>query len=65
MFFLKRLKKSTPEEDQAFRERMQEEKVGFKDALAMVFSAFLTLVLPCLLILIVLCGICMLIFGIF
>ena len=65
MFFRKRLRKSTPEEDKAFRERMQEENVGFKDALAMVISAFVTLVLPSLLVLLALCGICMLIFGIF
>lgn len=50
-FFSKRLKKSTKEEDQAFRDRMQEEKVSLKDGLAMVLSAYVTLVLPCLLIL--------------
>ena len=54
LFFKKRLKKSTPEEDQQFRNMMQENGVGFKDGMAMIFSALLVIVLPCLLIL---CGI--------
>ncbi|MBQ8208501.1 MAG: hypothetical protein IJZ89_07200 [Clostridia bacterium] len=67
MFFFskrKRLKKSTPEEDMVFSEAMREEKVGFKDGLAMIVSAFLVLVLPCLLILVGICIIGMLLFGI-
>ena len=64
-FFRKRLKKSTPEEEKAFRERMQEEKLGFKDTWAMILSALLVLVLPCLLVLLVLSGLAMLILGIF
>ncbi len=51
LFLKKRLKKSTPEEDQQFRELMQENDVGFKDGMAMILSAFLVIVLPCLLIL--------------
>lgn len=54
LFFKKRLKKSTPEEDEQFRELMQQNDVGFKDGMAMILSAFLVIVLPCLLIL---CGI--------
>ncbi len=57
LFFKKRLKKSTPEEDQQFRELMQQNDVGFKDGMAMILSAFLVIVLPCLL---VLCGIAVL-----
>lgn len=57
LFFKKRLKKSTPEEDQQFRNMMQESGVGFKDGMAMIFSAFLVIVLPCLLIL---CGMALL-----
>ena len=57
LFFKKRLKKSTPEEDKQFRELMQENDVGFKDGMAMILSAFLVIVLPCLLIL---CGIALL-----
>ena len=62
MFFLrKRLKKSTPEEEKAFREQLQEE-IEPKDTLAMIISALLMLDLPCLLVLLVICGIAMLIF---
>lgn len=61
LFFRKRLKKSTPEQEKAFREQLQEE-IEPKDTLAMIISALLTLVLPCLLVLCVLCGIAMLIF---
>lgn len=63
LFFRKRLKKSTPEEEAAFSQRMQEEKVGFKDGLAMIVSAFFMLVLPSLLILVALAGAVMLLFG--
>ena len=52
LFFRKRLRKSTPEEEQKFHEDMQNAGVKFKDKLAMVLSAYLVIVLPCLLILI-------------
>lgn len=55
--FFKRLKKSTKEQEAAFREQMQEEKVGWKDGLAMVIAGFLTIVLPCLLVLLIICGV--------
>ena len=55
--FLKRLKKSTKEQENAFREQMQEEQVGWKDGLAMVIAGFLTIVLPCLLVLLLVCGV--------
>ena len=61
-FFSKKLKKATREEEEAFREKLQEEKVSFKDGLAMVIAAFLTVVLPCILILLVFCGIAFLLF---
>jgi len=54
--FSKRLKKATKEDEAAFRKQMQDEKVGWKDGFAMVIAAFLTIVLPCLLILLVICG---------
>ncbi len=53
----KKLKKATPESDEKLRENMEENDVGFSDGLAMAFSAFLTIVLPCALIL---CGIALL-----
>lgn len=52
LFFRKRLRKSTPEEFKRFQEDMQNEGVKFKDKVAMVLSAYLIIVLPCLLILI-------------
>ena len=55
--FFSRLKKSTKEQEAAFREQMQEEKVGWKDGLAMVVAGFLTIVLPCLLVLLIICGV--------
>ena len=55
--FFKRLKKTTKEQEAAFREQMQEEKVGWKDGLAMVIAGFLTIVLPCLLVLLIICGV--------
>lgn len=57
LFFKKRLRKSSPEEDEQFRELMQQHDVGFKDGMAMILSAFLVIVLPCLLLL---CGIAVL-----
>lgn len=54
--FFKRLKKSTKEQEADFREQMQNENVGWKDGLAMVIAGFLTIVLPCLLILLLICG---------
>ena len=50
----KRLKKSTPEEEKEFEERMSDEKLTFKDKLAMIISAILIIVLPCLVILLAL-----------
>ena len=57
LFFKKRLRKSSPEEDKQVRELMQQHDVGFKDGMAMILSAFLVIVLPCLLLL---CGIAVL-----
>lgn len=62
-FFWKRLKKSTPEQEEEFRQRMQEENVGWKDTLAIILSAFLTLVLPCLLVLLALGGLMLWLFS--
>ncbi len=44
--FLKRLKKSTPQQEAEFRERM--EQVPFLDKLIMIGTAFVVIVLPCL-----------------
>lgn len=65
MFFhRKKLKKSTPEEDRNFRERLHENGVGFSDTFAMIVAAFFTIVLPCAIILVVICLLGMLLFGV-
>ena len=48
----KRLRKSTPEEDERFGKMLEEEKVGWKDRFAMMLSAYVVIVIPCLLVLI-------------
>lgn len=55
--FFKRLKKSTKEQEEAFRQQMQDENMGWKDGLAMVIAGFITIVLPCLLVLLLICGV--------
>lgn len=59
----KRLKKSTPEEEKEFSNMMEEEKVGWKDRLAMMLSAYVVIVIPCLLILIFMCVFMLWVFG--
>lgn len=59
----RRLKKSTEEEDQQFSERMRELKSSPKDMIAMIFSAFVVIVLPCLLVLLAFAFLIMLLFG--
>jgi len=63
LFFRKRLKKATKEDEERLARAMEENNVGFKDKIAMVISAFLVLVLPSLLVLLALAGIAMLMFG--
>ena len=58
-----RLKKSTPEQEEDFKERMSDENVSLKDRFAMMISAFLMLVLPSILVLGVLVFIMLWIFG--
>ena len=65
LFFRKRLRKATKEDDERFAQAFEENNVGFKDKLAMILSAFLVLVLPSLLVLLGLCGLTMLLFGAF
>ena len=44
----KRLRKSTKEEEEQFSMMFEEEKVGWKDKLAMLIAAFFTIMLPCI-----------------
>lgn len=59
----KRLKKSTPEQEEAFAQMLEQEKVGWKDRLAMMLSAYVVIVIPCLLVLIGICLFMLWIFG--
>lgn len=59
----KRLRKSTDKEEKEFEQMLQEEKVGWKDRLAMMLSAYVIIVIPCLLILIFLSVFTLWIFG--
>lgn len=59
----RRLKKTTKKEEEEFAERMDSEKPGHKDTFAMLLAAGLTIVLPCLLVLLVLAFLILLIFG--
>ena len=54
MAWWKKLKKSTPEQEEEFQKMLEEEKVTWKDRLAMVLAAYLTILLPCALILVTL-----------
>ena len=44
----KRLKKPDPKAMEELAERFEEQKVGWKDRFAMIVSAYLVLLLPCL-----------------
>lgn len=61
----KRLKKSTPEMEQDFRDRLEQEQVSFTDKLLMIGTAFFVLVLPSILILLGIALFSMWVFGAF
>lgn len=63
MFFRKRLKKMTPQEEEEKLRELSGEKVGWKDKFAMIVSAYLVLVLPAVLILLVLCAMALGLWG--
>lgn len=63
----RRLKKATREQEEEFSERMSDETVSRKerarDHFAMIASAFLVIVLPCLLVLVGFALLILLLFG--
>ncbi len=61
----RRLKKVTKEQEEQFREDMTKSDLSFKDKMSMVLSAYLVLLLPVFLILVVLSLLICWIFGIF
>lgn len=60
----KLFKKHTEQEEKEYYRQVQEEKLTWKDRFAMAWSAFLVIVLPCLLVLATLSLLTLLIFGI-
>ena len=59
----KRLKKSTKEDEEQFSMMFEEEKVGWKDKLAMLIAAFFTIMLPCIAILVAFAALMMWLVG--
>lgn len=62
--FLRRPKKETKERKQEFRSRMENPQVTWQDKFAMVLSAYLTLLLPAILILLAFGYLALWIFGV-
>jgi len=58
-----RLKKSTPEQEEEFGRMFEEEKIGWKDKLAMLISAYLVIMLPIIIFLLVFIGISLFAWG--
>ena len=63
--FFSRLPKPDPEKEQAYREQMSDMHLSVKDKFAMLLAAFITIFLPCVVILLVLVLGCMFLFGAF
>ncbi len=59
------LRPVTEEQEAEFAKNMKEADVGIKDGFAMVAAAFITIVLPCLLILGIIVLVTMAVFGAF
>ena len=59
-----RLKKSSPEEEEKFQKQLQETGVTFKEKLIMTLTAYVVIVLPCLLFLLALSAFMLWIMGI-
>ena len=58
-----RLKKPTPEQEKEFKERMSSEEVTWKDKIAMVLSAYVAILLPCIVIIALFALLILWIFG--
>lgn len=59
----RRLKRSTPEEDQKFAEMMKEEKVSYKERLVMMITAYAVIFIPCVIVLLLFGLLALWIFG--
>ncbi len=63
MFFRKKLKKITREEEAKYRENIQKEHITLKDKFAMILSAYVVILLPCVLVLILISLLAMFLVG--
>ena len=63
MAWWKNLKKSTPEQEEQFKDMLYEEKVTWKDRIAMVLAAYIAILLPCAIILVAVGLLLLWIFG--
>ena len=59
----KRLKKSSPENESDFKERMSDDRLSVQDKVIMILTSFVVIVLPCALILIGMSLLMLWIFG--
>ena len=59
----KRLKKSTPEQEEEYQKQLQEAGVTPREKLVMVLTAYVVILLPCLLILLGMCAVVLWVMG--
>ena len=64
MHILDRLKRMTPDQEAKKRKELAQVEVSWKDRLAMVFSAYLVLLVPALIVIVLLCLVSLWLFGI-
>lgn len=59
----KRLKKSTPEQEEEYQKQLQETNVTPREKLVMVLTAYVVILLPCLLVLLGMCAVVLWVMG--
>lgn len=59
----KRLKKSTPEQEEEYQNQLQEAGVTPREKLVMVLTAYVVILLPCLLVLLGMCTVVLWVMG--
>lgn len=60
----KRLKKSTPEQEEEYQRQLQKTGVTPREKLVMVLTAYVVILLPCLLVLVGMCAVVLWVMGI-
>ena len=59
----KRLKKSTPEQEGEYQKQLQEAGITPREKLVMVLTAYVVILLPCLLVLVGMCAVVLWVMG--